>query len=412
MNRSASPYIISERGRVRIGFLFLGGAHQVLHMAPVAAELRTSRSADVVVFAPADACDYVAGMLERFGADPGVTSLGTVAPLLGRAIRSASLSKLLSLLGSRDLFRGLDALVVAERTSTLLKRLPGAKPYLIHIPHGAGDRAKGFEQRIRLFDHVIVAGRKDRDRMIAEGLVGPDKCSVSGYIKRAAVKAMLRENGAPPLFENDKPTIFYNPHFDEKLSSWDRFADVLTASIKQDGRYNLVVAPHMRLRQRIGAGECARWAEWASGEGVIVDFGSERSCDMTYSLNSHIYIGDVSSQAYEFLDSPKPCVFLNATSREWQRDPSFSHWHLGEVTADPGAVIQAVDRAIANHPSIAEIQRAAVTDAFGPPEADAIRAAAECIFELAASRHAEVGGADLLPPEKLASFSNEHQFHL
>jgi hypothetical protein len=259
---------------------------------------------------------------------------------------------------------------------------------------------------------VIVAGRKDRDRMIAEGLVGPDKCSVSGYIKRAAVKAMLREGPAPRLFENDKPTIFYNPHFDEKLSSWDRFADALTASIKQDGRYNLVVAPHMRLRQRIGAGECARWTEWASGEDVIVDFGSERSCDMTYSLNSDIYIGDVSSQAYEFLDSPKPCVFLNATSREWQRDPSFSHWHLGEVTADPGAVIQAVDRAIANHPSIAEIQCAAVTDAFGPPEADAIRVAAECIFELAASRHAEVGGTNLLPPEKLASFSNEHQFHL
>jgi hypothetical protein len=369
----------------RIGFLFLGGVHQLLHTAPVAAELSKTGRAEVIVYALPGEREIVGATLERFGMRAPLRLLTASRMLLGMERLCTGLSdlKVPSLVASRKLFADLDALVVAERTSTLLKRLPGSKPYLIHIPHGAGDRAKGFEKRIRLFDRVIVAGAKDRERMIAEGLVDPEDCLVSGYIKRSAVQSLLPPGGPERLFDNDRPVILYNPHFDRRLSSWNRFAEALITAVERQSRFNLVVAPHMRLRNRLSPSEVRRFEARARPDQIIVDFGSLRSCDMSYTLGADIYVGDVSSQVYEFLDRPKPCLFLNAGVKDWQTDASFAHWRLGEVIDDPDGVVNAVDRAIVNHPLFAPLQSIAVTRATGPEGVDAVRTAAELIGDLA-----------------------------
>ena len=371
--------------RPRVGFLFLGGAHQMLHMAPVAAELAASGRAEVVVFALRGDRAAVAATLERFGMQAEVIPLATPRAFLGvnRVFARLSDFKVPGLLASRRLLAGLDALVVAERTSTLLKRLPGPKPRLIHIPHGAGDRAKGFEKRIRLFDHVIVAGSKDRERMIAEGLVDPANCLVSGSIKRAAVRSLLSADGAEPLFANDRPVILYNPHFDRKLSSWDKFADALVSAVERQEDFNLVVAPHVRLRGRLSAAARRRFEARARPDKIIIDFGSQRSCDMSYTLAADIYVGDVSSQVYEFLDRPKPCLFLNAGIEYRYDDPSFAHWQLGEVIDDPAILMDALHRAVRTHPQYAERQRTAVARAMGPDGGNAVRTAANLIADLA-----------------------------
>lgn len=310
-----------------------------------------------------------------------------------RRFLPASLNgKLLGLLASYGRFAELDALVVAERTSTLLKRLPGRKPYLIHIPHGAGDRAKGFEKRIRLFDHVIVAGEKDRDRMIAEGLTDAEHCSVSGYIKRAAVRRLLPPGGRDRLFANDRPVVLYNPHFDAKLSSWDRFAEPLLEAFEQQDRFNLVIAPHVRLRSRLDPSVCRMFENRATADRIIVDFGSERSNDMRYTLGADLYFGDVSSQVYEFLDRPKPCLFLNAGTPRWEDDPSFAHWRMGEVVDDPQRVMEGLDRAITRHSGFAGLQRSAVLKALGPEEQDAVAIAARLISGLGSANRARRGG--------------------
>jgi hypothetical protein len=374
----------------RIGFLFLGGAHQLLHMAPVAAELDASGRADVVVFALPGDRERLATALERFGMRAPVTPLTTPGLFLGldRLLPSLSDLKVPSLLANRKYFAGLDALVVAERTSTLLKRLSGPKPYLIHIPHGAGDRAKGFEKRIRLFDDVIVAGPKDRDRMIAEGLVDPEHCQVSGYIKRAAVRSLLLPGGPERLFGNDRPVVLYSPHFDRKLSSWDKFADALLSAFEQQDHFNLVVAPHVRLRGRLSATERGRFEDRSRPGRIIVDFGSPRSCDMTYTLGADLYVGDVSSQVYECLDRPKPCLFLNSGIEDWQDDPSFAHWQLGEVVDQPDEIMDALGRAIECHSLFAPQQQEAVARATGPEEADAVRSAARMIGDIAEANRA------------------------
>src|SRR3546814_12122811 len=66
------------------------------------------------------------------------------------------------------------ALVTTERTSTSLKRLALIDCPLIHIPHGAGDRAIGFEKRLKWFDLVIASGRKDA------GPIGRGSCGERG----------------------------------------------------------------------------------------------------------------------------------------------------------------------------------------------------------------------------------------
>ena len=55
---------------------------------------------------------------------------------------------------------------------------------------------------------------------------------------------------------------------------------------------------------------------------------------MTYMLAADIYLGDVSSQVYEFLLEPRPCIFLNGHNVPWQDNPYYSHWTLGQVIDD------------------------------------------------------------------------------
>ena len=40
---------------------------------------------------------------------------------------------------------------------------------------------------------------------------------------------------------------------------------------------------------------------------------------MSY-LSADVYLGDVSSQVYEFIYKPRPCLFLNSNEIEWTND--------------------------------------------------------------------------------------------
>jgi hypothetical protein len=78
---------------------------------------------------------------------------------------------------------------------------------------------------------------------------------------------------------------------------------------------------------------------------------------MRYTLAADIYAGDVSSQVYEFLLEPKPCVFLNAHGADWQNSPDYPMWRLGEVADSPERAIERIRTAFDDHPRFAELQR-------------------------------------------------------
>ena len=349
---------------MRVAVLFIGGMHQALHIAPVAAALAARQGVEVSAYvASAEDADALTILMRRLGAQPLNIIVMTLPIWLMKLPGFKRISKISRLIfWSRDIRRH-DAILTAERSSTLLKRLPGRTPPMIHIPHGAGDRAKGFEPRLALFDHIIVAGPKDRRRMIAQGLVAPEHCSVSGAIKVAACRRMQRNSA--PLFDNDRPVILYNPHFDHSLGSWPRFANALIDAVVAGDRYNLIVAPHIRMFEMASNEARDVWRRRAVAGRVIVDLDSERLNDMSYTSVADIYLGDVSSQVYEFLTVAKPCIFIDAHGAPWKDNPDYAMWQFGPVCADMAQIIDALDHAKESHSAYAEIQHAMVADALG-----------------------------------------------
>lgn len=383
----------------RLAFLFLGGAHQVLHTAPVAAELSTDSRYEITCF---HASEAERAMLQRVlalwpGHQCKVLPL-TVPRPAGWMVRNQSFASVLKiplLLANRRRLCDFDAVVTAERTSTLLKRL-SPEVRLIHIPHGAGDRARGFEPRLRWFDLVLVSGRKDAARMIDAGLVAPGRCLVSGSIKLGAIARMQAQR--PRLFTNDRPVVFYNPHFCPSLSSWPRPGRAVLDWFARQDEFNLIFAPHIRLFQSASRKIRARLQAVAEPDKILVDPGSERSCDMTYTLAADIYLGDVSSQVYEFISTPRPCVFLDANATDWTHDPNFACWHFGEVVRTLPDLAQALQLARARHATYAPRQAAAWTAAMDAESGDAPALAAAHIQEFLQGQTIRIKSARSVPP--------------
>lgn len=365
-----------------VAFLYLGGPHQVFHAAPAAAELARGHP-DVTVanfVAGERSAELVRRVYAAYDAPaPDIRPFDTpwwgelAATVSGRA----SARKLPTLFDHRRVLAGFDAIVTAECASTALRRMGLHDRVMVLIPHGAGDRAISVEPRMALFDQVLVAGPKNAERMVAEGVVAADRCAEVGYLKLDLMQR-LREQRAP-LFANGRPTVLYNPHFKRELSSLPVAREVIAAFRAQD-RFNLVFAPHIRSFEDAGAAQRAAWAALAVEDRIIVDLGSDRLLDMSYAIGADIYLGDVSSQVYEFLADPRPCVFIDAHRVAWQGDPSYAFWQLGDVCA-PDAVLAAVADAPAHHRHYIEAQRIAVAASFGDSHG-AARRAAERILQL------------------------------
>tara|TARA_R110000824_G_scaffold3839_11_gene18387 strand:- start:11350 stop:12534 length:1185 start_codon:yes stop_codon:yes gene_type:complete len=341
----------------RIGFLFNHDElHQVAHTAPIISALqRQAPTARVEVITSSD---RQAEAVRQF-LDPTLPTPAFWSIRPNRGVRLAEtmlgnmvpLNRLSSLKRSADLFRHFDALVVPETTTTFLKKNNQSdRPKLIFFPHGAGDRSIGFSPEIRLFDHVLLPGEKTRDRMLAAGVIRSENHRIVGYPKFEAFA------NRPPvkLFDNDKPIVLYNPHFDPLLSSWFRFGEQILDYFAQQDDYNLIFAPHvmlfqrkllasvehrlLRFRQRIDP-------RYAALDHIHIDTGSTRSVDMTYTKAADIYLGDVSSQIYEYIQNPRPAIFLNSHGAEWQGNANYDHWTFGPVLddiADLGATLDAV----------------------------------------------------------------------
>lgn len=350
-----------------IAFLYLGGAHQVLHTAPVAAELTRRPGVAVTILVADEASRSMVGrVLDAYGG-PDVAVHMLRRPWYGDALARLTghsrAAKTPLLIAHRNLLNSFDAIVVPERTSIKMRRLGVTGPRLIHFRHGAGDRAPSSELRLNRFDLVVVPGIKDASRAIRQCHVPPERCAITGYVKLDLLSRL--RDGRAALFANERPTVVYNAHFDRSESSWDRFARPLIDAFAAQERFNLVVAPHVRLFEDASMRERAAWEALAVPDKIIVDLGSERSLDMSYTLAADIYLGDVSSQLYEFLVEPRPCVFLDAHGVDWRADPRYAGWHLGQVADGVEAAMSAIASARSLQPQFDARQRSALVEAMG-----------------------------------------------
>jgi hypothetical protein len=363
----ARPFVRAG-GKGEIVFLFIGGAHQLFHLAPVAASLARLCPDLRVTCVHQD--DATGRMLRDVRANMGARALriDRIDPprwvdRAARLLNRPSLRKLPLLRRIARRYHDALAIVSPERTSAWLRRLGMADARLIHFRHGAGDRSPRSEKRLDAFDLIVLPGDKDVARAVHRHGIDRTKLRRCGYVKLDYL-AQHGTGQAARLFGDDRPVVLYNPHFDPRLSSWADAQAVIDAFARQD-RYNLVMAPHIRLGANLSEAERKRWRAMAVPGRIIVDLESDRLVDMHYVLAADIYLGDVSSQLYEFLARPRPVAFLNSHGVDWRADQRYAGWHLGVVADRPASVIDAIDDAVAAHPARLADQQAAVTHAFG-----------------------------------------------
>ncbi|WP_421738138.1 glycerophosphotransferase [Caulobacter sp.] len=377
-----------RQSRPKVCFLYIAQTHQILHSLPIAVALaRGWPGLEVEIAATTqEHLDYARQLLAALGGAPITSRLLPPAWLRGMRLKAASTPPKALMLAANAVALGrMDAIVTPERTTAMLRKLGVRKPMLVYTQHGAGDRGGVFEPRLRQFDLVMAAGPKQRDRMVEGGWVKPENCAMVGYPKFDIIDALP---GSPlPTFPDAKPIVVYNPHFHATLGSWPSFGVRVLEQFAADDRFNLIFAPHIRLFDGASPVMLNALKPFRDHPRIHIDLGGPAAIDMTYTRAADIYLGDVSSQVYEFLRTPKPCLFLNPTHAAWRGDESFHHWLYGPVLTEVDGLIDQIEAARAGHGDYIQAQKTGFAESFDltatPSSERAARAIADRLLRAA-----------------------------
>ena len=268
------------------------------------------------------------------------------------------------------------AVVCAEQTSLWLARLFPLRVPFIKTAHGAGSMMARDDPRRRAAALTLVPSMREQEALAARGIAA----TVTGYVKAGFTQRTF----ATLPFADDRPVVLYAPHWQRHRSSWWDWGAETVRRIADDGRWNLIFAPHQRLVE--GAPEVKQVMEGLAGRAnVHCDIDSFAMVDGSYTAAADIYLGDTSSQVVEFLARPRPCVFLNSWEPAWRDDPSYAIWTGGEVVEQKENVLAALARADAQHSRFAVAQARLAADMLGNTAGAPERAAGEIVDFLSRS---------------------------
>jgi len=277
---------------------------------------------------------------------------GWLDALLQPVNRLFPVRRLMRLWSNAARLRAFDMIVSTERTCLMLKRRwKDRGPAFAYVPHGSGDRNVAYHPALRDFDLMLVSGQKLVDQMVANNIAPASRCRVIGYVKFDALKGRTPER----FFADDKPVFLYNPHFDPVLSSWYDHGPAILDWFAANPQYNLIFAPHVMLfyktlhispeykqgRKRSGIAPA-----WQACRNILIDVDSDRLFDMSYTLAADVYIGDMSSQVYEFLHRPRAVLFIDVHSGQQPGDgpPAYEMWQNGPVVTNSAALFAQLPR--------------------------------------------------------------------
>lgn len=352
---------------LRVAFVAVSQAHQFLHWIPAALELARRDGVRVEVLGGSRAS---LNFVRSYDRDGLLNIIHLPTPTIRRDTLFSPPKRRLTLRLHWRKFQRNDLIVTTESTTEFLKlNTPFDKP-MVRMRHGAGDRFGGYRQKISSFDGVIVNGEKDKQRLIKYGIMPPDQIAVCGYCKFEAISAPYDP------FADGKPLAIYNPHFDPTVSSWYGHQREILDAMAAVPDWNFVVAPHIKVTK-------GRRLMPSPASNIIIDPGSVHSIDMGYVEASKVYIGDASSQVYEFVRRPRPCIFLNPNHHEWRGDDHFRHWNFGQVIADMGEIGPALSRCRELQPSFEAAQIAALEDSLDPSPVPASVRHADALLKFA-----------------------------
>jgi hypothetical protein len=309
-----------------VGFLFLGPAAHIAHAATVAFELDAmpGYTATALVSSAVHA-ETIDGLARRYGAGCRMERLHA-DPLhrLARLFKHRAHPRVRYVLRhNRRRLGEFDALVSTDAHPAL--GCLGNRPRMVLAGHGAGLRAHGKYPGMDRFDLFLLPGRTKLERLRQMGYVDEANCRIIGYPKFDLATA-----GWPaPLFGNGNPVVLYNPHFNPRESSWPRWGMQVLDWFLAHPQYNLVFAPHVLLGAHARLRPAPRHLRAAN---IHVDLDGPALIDMTYASLADVYLGDISSQVYEFVARrPRPCIFLDPHRRAWRDNPNLDMWRMGTV---------------------------------------------------------------------------------
>ncbi|MEZ4795892.1 MAG: CDP-glycerol glycerophosphotransferase family protein [Flavobacteriaceae bacterium] len=314
-----------------IAIIYLDEIHHVNHFVSVAVEL--SQIANVTVLTHINCQPYFFKTLALFENHKVKVEKLPTSPF--RALTDKLKRRTLPRKGfwlkknMNYILNNFDAIIFTDYYHRYVKETRGDKafPKLIKFPHGPVGRSYSYNKDLLDFDFQLLFGNYHFEQMKTLNLLSKEYV-IAGYPKIDAVKS----NRNKSFFNNNKPTVLYNPHFSPPLSSWHHIGlDILEFFYNQN-EFNLIFAPHINLFQTKGGFKVSSIPEkFKTAKHFLIDTGSEESVNMTYILNSDVYLGDVSSQVFEFIIKPRPCIFLNPTHENYKNDYNFRFWQCGDV---------------------------------------------------------------------------------
>jgi hypothetical protein len=350
--------------QLRMAFLALDDIHQLYHVAPIA--LEASLQPDIYATLYCSTTRTLALVNSFLPHYPGqklrVVLAGRWWRRLSARIRRAALP------GKRRILRQLqeellacDVVVAPDfYANCLADARRDQPPLLVLCKHGAGDGAYGFREDLKKYDLVLLSGEKLRRRMDNMGLFTSGVGAVVGYPKFDLVERLHTDRPSP--FANNNPTYIYNPHFVRDISSWFPWGSHVVEFFIRNRDRNLIFAPHIRLARRCNVRDMLPNGI-SDADNILVDTHSYKLADMTYTLASDVYIGDVSSQVYEFIYRPRPCVFLNPHGAGAD-DPNYLHWSMGQVVDSVEQIDDALCSAVDRFATFRDVQQRLRDDTF------------------------------------------------
>lgn len=370
------------RGSVfRVAFIYIAEPYQCYHTASVASALARIPDFQVTEYVNFPETIFHLNKIRQDINEPELPvkffKKSPLAKLLGRTKRFDR-ERIVVLRENIAELNSYDAIIATEYTAGILKNMGLEKPKLICIMHGAGDRLVNDEALIKNFDFTLLPGPKVREYFQNLGYLNAQNSKVIGYPKFDIFEAVGKKSSFK--FKNGKDFVLYNPHYQKKTKTYDTCLNKMIAGFGKQDIYNLLISPHIKIFHK-DFGFYKKTLKKKNNHTVFIDTGSPAMLDMTYTSSASIYIGDGSSQVYEFLVNPRPCIFLNPKKLEWRGNRNFLHWTLGEVVESPDQIMPAVFRAFDKHIFYRPLQERLFLETFGAPILGASQRGADAIFE-------------------------------
>lgn len=328
----------------KIAILFLDEIHHIFHFISIAVEL--SNTNDVHVLTHTGDNTFLHESLKRLhGEKVVVEKLSTTS---FRAFTDKLKGRKLPRKGfwikkhKNYILNNFDAVIFTDYFHHyLLKSRKDGKTKFIFADHGTPGRAYSYNKDILDFDFHLLYGSFQYECLKELKLLGANH-KITGYPKLDALKNVENE----PIFSNNKKTILYNPHFTPPFSSWHFIGIEILEFFYNSKEYNLIFAPHINLFNKVGGDDVTNIPQkYFAADNIHIDLGSEKSVNMAYVKEAAIYLGDVSSQVFEFIITPRPCIFLNPEKVEYKDDINYRFWKCGQVIDTPDELEKALKNA-------------------------------------------------------------------